>query len=279
MKLFISLKTLTTLTATIATFSSVVVVEAVLSSGCSSFINSLSDASNPLKHCRVYTALGFPELTHAKDHDTEKLQKALTAYCTNNPACTADQYSSVYTNLVKNCAGDMTPENQGSIATVLYMWYLSPAQREAICFLDTDAKSTNGSGTSCVANIFVNHFTRMPAPFPLSLVSPQEQTTSPGQNLTSDYLKMNLLDQYKRNCDVTLGVSASAIVEAYTAANANGGLGASGGAGSAPQMPPPVFGANGASAGLRGLQTGSRGSGSAALTGLIMAVAGAVLFF
>lgn len=92
-----------------------------LSAACSTYLNQLADPTNALYKCRVYTALGFPSLTHAKDHDTVKLQTAITTYCAV-PACTADQYSTVYKALQTNCAADMVTANQAVLGTVMYMW-------------------------------------------------------------------------------------------------------------------------------------------------------------
>ncbi|KAG0023382.1 hypothetical protein BGZ81_008146 [Podila clonocystis] len=115
--------------------------DAALSAGCNTYLTSLSAATNPLSKCRVYTALGFPEFTHAKDHDTAKLQKALTDYCAT-PACTPEQYAGVFKDLQANCANDMVVDNQPTLGATLYMWYMSPAQREAVC-LQNDAKTAN----------------------------------------------------------------------------------------------------------------------------------------
>ncbi|KAG0055399.1 hypothetical protein BGZ83_008672, partial [Gryganskiella cystojenkinii] len=60
-----------------------------LSAACTQYLNSLAQPSNPLYQCRVYTALGFPGITHKNDHDTPKLQKAIVEYCAK-PACTQD---------------------------------------------------------------------------------------------------------------------------------------------------------------------------------------------
>ncbi|KAF9273923.1 hypothetical protein BGZ68_001094 [Mortierella alpina] len=215
-------------------------VAGVLSSGCNSFLNGLEDPSNPLHSCRVYTELGFPALTYAKDHDTPKLQKALSAYCAT-PACTDDQYAGLFQTLQSKCASDMVPDNQATLGAALYLWYMSPAQREAICFQNA-AKSGNcvidsvnemiargqlpdsnpneddlygylqyvtpmanpinistaAFCTPCnqqIANIFSIYYARIPAPFPLNFE----------QGLTSDTLNINLMDQYQRNCGVTLG--------------------------------------------------------------------------
>jgi len=92
-----------------------------LSSTCSTYLNQLADPTNAFYKCRVYTALGFPSLTHAHDHDTGKLQTAITTYCAAS-ACTADQYSTVYKNIQTNCAADMVAANQGTLGTVMYMW-------------------------------------------------------------------------------------------------------------------------------------------------------------
>lgn len=116
--------------------------EAAISPGCSTYLTSLSAASNPLAKCRVYSALGFPALTGANDHDTVKLQKALTEYCAQ-PACTTEQYAGVYKDFQTNCAADMIPENQDTLGATLYMWYLSPAQREAVCLQDSTKNSTS----------------------------------------------------------------------------------------------------------------------------------------
>ncbi|KAF9941745.1 hypothetical protein BGZ67_004083 [Mortierella alpina] len=116
--------------------------EAAISAGCNTYLTSLSAATNRLSRCRVYTALGFPGLTHANDHETVKLQKALTDYCAQ-PACTSEEYAGVYKDLQTNCAADMIPENQDTLGATLYMWYLSPAQREAVCLQDTTKNSTS----------------------------------------------------------------------------------------------------------------------------------------
>ncbi|KAI1303535.1 hypothetical protein EDD11_005336 [Mortierella claussenii] len=215
--------------------------DAVLSAGCSTYLTSLSAPSHPLANCRVYTALGFPGLTHKNDHDTAKLQKALTAYCAT-PACTADQYASVYSDLQKNCAADMIPENQDPLGTVMYMWYMSPAQREAVCF--QDAAKTN----SCVVDSINEMIARAQLPDAnaneddlygyLQYVTPfantvgvnatsfctacnqqvanifsnyYTKTPSPyilnfSQKLTSAALNTDLSDKYKRTCGATLGL-------------------------------------------------------------------------
>ncbi|KAF9968207.1 hypothetical protein BGZ70_005888 [Mortierella alpina] len=116
--------------------------EAAISPGCNTYLTSLSAASNPLAKCRVYSALGFPGLTHTNDHDTVKLQKALTEYCAQ-PACTTEQYAGVFKDLQTNCAADMVLENQATLGATLYMWYLSPPQREAVCLQDTTKNSTS----------------------------------------------------------------------------------------------------------------------------------------
>ncbi|KAF9562227.1 hypothetical protein EC968_005357 [Mortierella alpina] len=116
--------------------------EAAVSAGCNTYLTSLSAPSNRLARCRVYTALGFPGLTHANDHDTVKLQKALTEYCAQ-PACTSEEYAGVFKDLQANCAADMVPENEETLSATLYMWYLSPAQREAVCLQDSTKNSTS----------------------------------------------------------------------------------------------------------------------------------------
>jgi hypothetical protein len=95
--------------------------EAALSAGCNTYLNALAAPAHPLAKCRVYTALGFPAITGAHDHDTAKLEKILTSYCAT-PACTTDQYAGVYKDLQTNCGADMIPENQETLGTVLYMW-------------------------------------------------------------------------------------------------------------------------------------------------------------
>ncbi|KAF9088302.1 hypothetical protein BGX23_007519 [Mortierella sp. AD031] len=116
--------------------------QAALSAGCTSYLNTLSAATNPLAKCRVYTALGFPGLTHAKDHDTVKLQKALTDYCAT-PACSPEQYAGVFKDIQTNCAADMVAENQADLGATMYMWYLSPPTREAVCL-------QSSKNTTCV---------------------------------------------------------------------------------------------------------------------------------
>ncbi|KAF8928440.1 hypothetical protein EDD21DRAFT_368559 [Dissophora ornata] len=216
-------------------------VDAALSAGCTAYLNDLAVATNPLAGCRVYTALGFPNITHTNDHDTVKLQKALTTYCAT-PACTADQYAGVYKGLQTNCAADMLAENQQTLGTVMYMWYMSPAQRDAVCF--QDATKTN----SCVidsinemiaraqlpdGNVneddlygYLQYVTPMANPTGINATAfctacnqqvanifsnyytktPAPYTLNFSQNLTSATLNANLMDQYKRNCGATLGL-------------------------------------------------------------------------
>ncbi|KAF9959055.1 hypothetical protein BGZ72_010396 [Mortierella alpina] len=215
-------------------------VSAALSDGCSKFLSGLESTSNPLHSCRVYTELGFPGITYAKDHDTPKLQKALSAYCAT-PACTIDQYMGLFKDLQAKCASDMVPGNQETLGAVLYMWYMSPAQREAICFQNAaktgncvidsvnemiargqlpDSNpneddlygylqyvtpmanpiniSTTAFCTPCnqqIANIFSTYYAKTPARFSLNFE----------QGWTSDTLNVNIMDQYQRNCGVTLG--------------------------------------------------------------------------
>ncbi|KAF9121647.1 hypothetical protein BGW39_010367 [Mortierella sp. 14UC] len=113
--------------------------DAALSAQCTTYLTALSAPTNPLAKCRVYTALGFPALTHANDHDTVKLQKAITDYCAT-PACSPEQYAGVYKDINANCAADMVAANQADLGATMYMWYLSPPQREAICL--QSSKST-----------------------------------------------------------------------------------------------------------------------------------------
>ncbi|KAI8348409.1 hypothetical protein B0O80DRAFT_463028, partial [Mortierella sp. GBAus27b] len=95
--------------------------EAALSAGCSAYLTSLSQPTNPLFKCRVYTALGFPGITGAGDHDTVKLQGKIDEYCAT-PACTADQYSGVYKDIQTNCgAADMVAANQDVLGVAMYM--------------------------------------------------------------------------------------------------------------------------------------------------------------
>ncbi|KAG0373656.1 hypothetical protein BGX24_011414 [Mortierella sp. AD032] len=116
--------------------------QAALSAPCSTYLDGLSATTNPLAKCRVYTALGFPGLTHAKDHDTVKLQKAITDYCAT-PACSPEQYAGVFKDINANCQADMVPANQPTLGATMYMWYLSAPQREAICL-------QSSKNTTCV---------------------------------------------------------------------------------------------------------------------------------
>ncbi|KAF9091000.1 hypothetical protein BGX27_002104 [Mortierella sp. AM989] len=223
--------------------------QGAVSAGCAAYLATLEAPTNPLAACRVYTALGFPALTHAKDHDVAKLQTALDGYCAK-PACTTEQYAGVYKDLQTNCGADMTAANQATLGPVVYMWYMSPAQRDAVCFKDSAKSGTNCVVTTAsemiarnqlpdsnpnqddlygylqyvtpmanptgisdasiksqfctpcnqeVANIFSNYYVKTPSPFKLNFV----------QELTSATLNTNLMDQYKRNCAVTLGLPSS----------------------------------------------------------------------
>ncbi|KAF9901786.1 hypothetical protein EC991_005668 [Linnemannia zychae] len=116
--------------------------QAALSAPCTTYLTALSAPTNPLAKCRVYTALGFPGLTHANDHDTVKLQKAITDYCAT-PACTPEQYAGVYKDINANCAADMVAANQADLGATMYMWYMSPPQRESICL-------QSSKNTTCV---------------------------------------------------------------------------------------------------------------------------------
>ncbi|KAF9426923.1 hypothetical protein BGZ94_005801 [Podila epigama] len=121
------------------------VAEAAVSAGCTAYLNTISSPSNPLSKCRTYTALGFPQLTHANDHDTAKLQKAINDLCAT-PACTPEQYAGVFKDLKANCAADMVAANQETLGATMYMWYLSPPQREAICI------ENEGKNGTCVVD-------------------------------------------------------------------------------------------------------------------------------
>ncbi|KAF9348533.1 hypothetical protein BGX26_013058 [Mortierella sp. AD094] len=219
--------------------------DAAVSAGCNTYLTNLEQPSDPLSKCRVYTALGFPGLTHSNDRDTVKLQKALTNFCAT-PACTKEQYAGVYKDIQTNCAADMVPENQATLGTTMYMWYLSPAQREAVCLLDPSKNS------SCVIDSINDMIAR--GQFPndnkneddlygyLQYVTPmlsakgtnstsfctacnQEvanifsnyYTKNPSpyslnfaQQLNSSALNTDILYQYKANCKVTLGTDQSA---------------------------------------------------------------------
>ncbi|KAF9154273.1 hypothetical protein BG015_001386 [Linnemannia schmuckeri] len=212
--------------------------EAALSAGCNTYLNSLAAPNRPLAKCRVYTALGFPAITGAHDHDTAKLEKILTTYCAT-PACTTDQYTGVYNDLQTNCGADMVPENQETLGTVLYMWYLSPAQREAVCYQDT-TKNTHCVITSMNemiergqlpdANIneddlygYLQYVTPLANPTNITATSfctscnqqvanifanyynkvPAPFSLQFTQNLTSAFLNTVLSDQYRGQCGVT----------------------------------------------------------------------------
>ncbi|KAG9319467.1 hypothetical protein KVV02_007030 [Mortierella alpina] len=248
-------------------------VTAELSDDCSKFLKGLEDPSNSLRSCRVYTELGFPAITYAKDHDTPKLQKALSAYCAT-PACTIDQYVGLFEGFQAKCASDMVPDNRATLGAALYMWYMSPPQREAICFQNAartgncvidsvnemiargqlpDSNpneddlygflqyvtpmanpiniSTTEFCTPCnqqIANIFSTYYAKTPAPFPLNFE----------QGLTSNTLNVNIMDQYQRNCGVTLGKPVS------NSGDASGAFQPTNQTDSG--MPPPAFGSGAA---------------------------------
>ncbi|KAG0088593.1 hypothetical protein BGZ93_002670 [Podila epicladia] len=249
--------------------------DAALSPGCASYLNTLDEPSNSLSKCRVYTALGFPNLTHAKDHDTAKLQKAISTFCAT-PACSSAQYAGVFKDLQSKCGADMVPSNAASLGTVLYMWYLSPPQREAVCY--TDSKNN-----SCVVNSVREMIARAQFPdanpneddlygylqyvTPLTTVKGTNSTSlctacnqqvanifanyytanpSPfslnfEQNLSSDVLKNDLLYQYKSNCNAVLGVSPTGVFQPTNVNEVNGGnesgSGSGSGSGSDPNTP------------------------------------------
>lgn len=103
--------------------------EAALSAGCTTYLATLSAA--PLAQCRTYTAIGFSSstFTFKGDHDTVKLQKALTDFCAK-PACTPDQYAGVFKDLQTNCAADMVAANQDTLGATMYMWYVKAKVKE-----------------------------------------------------------------------------------------------------------------------------------------------------
>ncbi|KAF9121473.1 hypothetical protein BGW39_010509 [Mortierella sp. 14UC] len=218
--------------------TTIATTDAALSAGCNTYLNALAAPTYPLAKCRVYTALGFPAITGAHDHDTSKLEKILTTYCAT-PACTDDQYAGVFKDLQANCGADMTPENQDTLGIVLYMWYMSPAQREAVCYQDT-TKNTHCVITSMNemiergqlpdANIneddlygYLQYVTPFTNPTNITATSfctscnqqianifanYYNKTPAPfslqfTQNLTSAYLNTVLADQYRGQCGVT----------------------------------------------------------------------------
>ncbi|KAF9570328.1 hypothetical protein EC968_001993 [Mortierella alpina] len=184
-------------------------VAAALSNDCEKFLKALDDPSNALGSCRVYTELGFPGITYAKDHDTPKLQKALTAYCAT-PACTIDKYMSpaqreavCFQNAAKTgycvidsmnemiARGQLPDSNPNEDDLYGYLQYVTPMANPI-------SISTAEFCTPCnqqIANIFSTYYAKTPAPFPLNFE----------QGLTSDTLNINIMDQYQRNCGVTLG--------------------------------------------------------------------------
>ncbi|KAG0271995.1 hypothetical protein BGZ95_000133 [Linnemannia exigua] len=190
--------------------------QAALSAPCSTYLTALSAPTNPLAKCRVYTALGFPALTHANDHDTVKLQKAITDYCAT-PACTPEQYAGVFKDINANCQADMVTANQADLGATMYMWYLSAPQREAIC-------TQSSKNTTCVIDSINEMVAR--AQFPndnkneddlygyLQYVTPMMSAkgtnatafcTQCNQQLTSAGLNSDLTFQYKSACSVALG--------------------------------------------------------------------------
>ncbi|KAF9135662.1 hypothetical protein BGX30_011480 [Mortierella sp. GBA39] len=227
--------------------------QAALSPACTTYLAALGAPTNPLAKCRVYTTLGFPGLTHANDHDTPKLQKVITDYCAT-PACTSDQYAGIYKDINTNCAADMVAANQADLGTDMYMWYMSPPQREAICL-------QSSKNTTCVIDSINEMIAR--AQFPnanpneddlygyLQYVTPMLSakdtnatafcttcnqqvaniflnyyTKSPSpyllnfdQKLTSDKYKDDLSFQYKSTCQVTLGAGFKPVDNNTTAAS------------------------------------------------------------
>ncbi|KAF9152817.1 hypothetical protein BG015_004645 [Linnemannia schmuckeri] len=182
--------------------------QAALSPACTTYLTALSAPTNPLAKCRVYTSLGFPALTHANDHDTPKLQKAITDYCAT-PACTPEQYmsppqreavclqSSKNTTCVIDSINEMIaraqfPNNNKNEDDLYgYLQYVTPMQ---------SVKDTNATAfcTTCnqqVANIFSNYYTKNPSPYVLNFE----------QKLTSAKYNDDLSYQYKTSCQVTLG--------------------------------------------------------------------------
>ncbi|KAK3822797.1 MAG: hypothetical protein J3Q66DRAFT_330160 [Benniella sp.] len=217
---------------------------AQLSATCDTYTKGLLAPTNPLAKCRVYTALGFPGITGAGDHDTVKLQKALTEFCAS-PACTKEQYESVYKDINTNCAADMVPANK-DLNTIMYMWYMSPAQREAVCTVNPATNAT------CVIESINQMIARKQLPNDnkneddlygyLQYVTPMASakgTDAKGlctdcnqeiANIFSNYyaktpapykleldttiLNNDLLFQYKTNCKATLGVEQSFLPKA-----------------------------------------------------------------
>ncbi|KAF9180086.1 hypothetical protein BGZ51_006450 [Haplosporangium sp. Z 767] len=214
--------------------------EAALSAGCSAYLTKLGDPSNPLAKCRVYTTLGFPALAPRGVHDTSKLQAAVDTYCAT-PACTPEQYDGVYKDIQTNCAADMVPENQADLGTTMYMWYLSPAQREAVCLKDPTKNTTcvidsinemiarkqlpNGNANEDDLYGYIQYVTPMfsaKGTDAKALCTPCNQqvanifsnhfkktpSTFPlnfDQKLSSEALNTDLTYQYKTSCKVTLG--------------------------------------------------------------------------
>ncbi|KAF9081645.1 hypothetical protein BGX23_000619 [Mortierella sp. AD031] len=212
--------------------------EAVLSAGCNTYLNALAAPTHPLANCRVYTALGFPGITGAHDHDTAKLEKALTSYCAT-PACTDVQYAGVFKDLQANCGADMTADNQATLGTVMYMWYMSPAEREAVCYQDitknqhcviTSMNEMIERGQLPDANIneddlygYLQYVTPLTNPTNITATSfctscnqqianifanyynktPAPFSLNFAQNLTSAFLNTVLADQYRGFCGVT----------------------------------------------------------------------------
>ncbi|KAG0068922.1 hypothetical protein BKA57DRAFT_467495 [Linnemannia elongata] len=215
--------------------------QAVLSPTCTTYLTALSAPTNPLSKCRVYTALGFPGITGANDHDTPKLQKAIAAYCAT-PACTPEQYAGVYKDINTNCAADMIAANQADLGTTMYMWYMSPPQRDAICL-------QSSKNTTCVIDSINEMIARAQFPnankneddlygylqYVTPMLSPKDTnatafctscnqqvanifsnyyTKSPSpyllnfeQQLTSAKYNDDLSYQYKATCQVTLGAN------------------------------------------------------------------------
>ncbi|KAF9198606.1 hypothetical protein BGZ49_000518 [Haplosporangium sp. Z 27] len=220
--------------------------EAALSAGCSTYLNDLGTATNPLSQCRVYTTLGFPGITHTGDHNTTNMQSILDTYCAK-PACTSAQYSQVYAGLQSNCAADMNAANQATLGTDMYMWYMSPAQRDAVCFKDTSKTDTNCVITSINQMIsrgqlpdananeddmygYLQYVTPLANPTGINTTAfctpcnqqianifsnyytknPSTYSLNFAQNLTSAVLNAALVDQYKVNCGATLGLPVPA---------------------------------------------------------------------
>ncbi|KAF9179147.1 hypothetical protein BGZ51_007193 [Haplosporangium sp. Z 767] len=194
------------------------IASAVLSPGYKNHLKRLESPSFPQASCRVYETLGYPRSTHANDHDTVRLRKALTAYHAT-PSCTMEQYLVIYKDLQTSShweavclkytiSGISSIRKTDSISKMNVPTHLpdaNPSEGDLYGYLqyvtlmanptEIDARTFCIACNQHVASVSLYYYLNHPATFVLNFA----------QHLTNETLSIGLVEQYQQNCRAPSG--------------------------------------------------------------------------